>query len=152
MGCTKSSRYVRIEQLVDYYLTKSLEIDQDSQFKNEILDEWGFEDKEVDNYIRYNYPKIILPAIVKFRRSSVEEEAFYSLLSRFRKLFPTSSRKGLTTEFKKLSNVVFKEDSGKGIGRPLGFAEFKVALASNKPEIVGQFTERGLLRFGLELG
>ena len=68
------------------------------------------------------------------------------MVSTFRNLFPVRSRKGLAQEFKKLSNVVFKEDSKKGLGRPLGFAEFKLAFTVYKPEQAGHFSERDLIR------
>jgi hypothetical protein len=50
------------------------------------------------------------------------------IVQKFRKYFPISSRKALTAEFKKLSNSVFNEDSKRGVGRPLEFAEFKIGI------------------------
>jgi hypothetical protein len=50
------------------------------------------------------------------------------IVQKFRKFFPISSRKALTAEFKKLSNSVFNEDSKRGVGGPLEFAEFKIGM------------------------
>ena len=81
MGAQKKDRFVRIEQLLDYYLTKSLEIEDDISFRNLVLDEWDFSDFEVDSYITQNYAEITLPPndYPRVRRPYFPEPGAYSM-------------------------------------------------------------------------
>jgi hypothetical protein len=47
-------------------------------------------------------------------------------------------------EFKKISNIVFKEDSVKGIGRPLGLSDFDKGLKLLKPGMMIKFTFKNI--------
>jgi hypothetical protein len=42
---------VRKEQFIDYYLTKSLAIEKDYRFKQDLLDEWLISDSEADYFL-----------------------------------------------------------------------------------------------------
>jgi hypothetical protein len=103
------------------------------------LEEWKLNNGQIDSYLARNYPNIELP-------SEKEDEPLNTLLSRFRKCFPTFSRKGLTLEFKNLSNMVFKDGKSRVIGRALGYREFELGLSKAKPEMSALFSERELRR------
>jgi hypothetical protein len=159
---------IRRPQFLEYYITKSLATEHDYKFKKSVLDEWLISDSDADNYLKKNYPGI---RPTKTRKSSAtpvplsrkvfeqrgdETEDIESLIHRFRKLFPLTSRKGLTAEFKRLSHFIENKNlsqssieevkPGPGIGRPLEFAEFQLALQTIKFDEKEQFSERELRR------
>lgn len=62
MGCQKSDRRVKIEQFMDFYITKSIDTDTDETFRDYMLEEWDVTEVEINSYLSQNYPQIILPS------------------------------------------------------------------------------------------
>ena len=62
------------------------------------------------------------------------------LITRFRQLFPKTSRRALTEEFTKLVNCIHFDNPSKK-RTPLSPLEFKLAVAKSKPDSHGKFTD-----------
>jgi Ca2+-binding EF-hand superfamily protein len=57
-----NKKSVKFDQLVDFYLTRSLRIESDLVFKQGILTEWNFTVEEVDGYVKQKYPNLVSSA------------------------------------------------------------------------------------------
>jgi hypothetical protein len=61
VGCSNNidkERLVKVEQLIEFYITQSLATESDREFKTQILIEYNLSNKEMDEYISYRYPNI----------------------------------------------------------------------------------------------
>jgi len=158
------------DQFEDFYISRSLQTENDARFKKDILTEWLIADVEAENYLYQATTGTVKPSKMTNRRQSTGKAVAATatddkadihnemLMARFRKFFPDLSRNSLTAEFKMLSAAVFDEKKTMpGVSarrasvaaaavssRPVGFAEFKFGLTVVKPELLNAFTEKEL--------
>ena len=146
---------VRFEQLVEFYLSKSLQTENDVQFRDDVVYDFNLKVTDLDRYIARNYPKLAIQLTVVNRSANKSSstkgdkgasdgeaaEPFDVLLNRFRRFFASPERYALTLDFKKLMKAV----EAKGI-KHMGLKEFRYALDHIRPDISSQFNDRDLSR------
>ena len=153
----KTDVEVRFEQLVEYYLSKSLGTEEDSQFRDDVVKDFNLKVSDLDRYIARNYPKLAIKLTLVNRSSNKTSatkadksahhgeggaaEPFDALLNRFRRYFASPERYALTLDFKKLMKAI----EAKGI-KQMGLKEFRYALDHVRPDISSQFNDRDLSR------
>jgi hypothetical protein len=53
LNFSKASKNVKIDLFIDFYVTKSLVIDSDRDFRDEILKEYNLNDNELSDYMSF---------------------------------------------------------------------------------------------------